>query len=67
MWLDYLPGEDNSADMGTKQFRSVEEFYKKDSVLTGKSPFLFKSVAVVGFADYESAWCSAAYVDFAHQ
>jgi hypothetical protein len=46
MWLDFVPGSDNSADMGTKQIRSVAEFNKKDGVLTGTSPFLFESAAV---------------------
>ena len=46
MWLDFVPGCDNSADMGTKQVRSTAEFEKKDGVLSGAAPFLFESATV---------------------
>ena len=46
MWLDFVPGCDNSADMGTKQIRSTAEFEKKDGVLSGTAPFLFESAEV---------------------
>ena len=43
---DFVPGCDNSADMGTKQIRSTAEFEKKDGVLSGTAPFLFESAEV---------------------
>jgi len=46
MWLDFVPGCDNSADMGTKQIRSTAEFERKDGVLSGTAPFLFESAEV---------------------
>jgi hypothetical protein len=30
MWLDIVPGGENSADMGTKQIRFKAKFVKKD-------------------------------------
>ena len=46
MWLDLVPGEENGADMGTKQIRDTSEFVRKDGVLCGAVPRLFESAEV---------------------
>lgn len=46
LWLDFVPGCDNGADMGTKQIPFIPEFEKKDGVLSGTAPFLFESEEV---------------------
>lgn len=46
MWLDYVPGEKNPADMATKQVRSTAEFEEKNGVISGEKPFLFESTEI---------------------
>ena len=47
MFLDLVPGGDNPSDLGTKQVRSTAEFQMKTDVLSGKSPHLYMSAAVL--------------------
>lgn len=46
MWMDLVPGEENGADLGTKQVRDTAEFVKKDGIISGFKPFLFESAEV---------------------
>jgi hypothetical protein len=46
MWMDLIPGEENGADMATKQVRDTTEFQKKDGIISGSAPFLFASAEV---------------------
>jgi hypothetical protein len=46
MWLDYVPGEKNPADLATKQVRSTDEFNEKNGVVSGERPFLFESTEI---------------------
>ena len=47
MWMDLVPGEENGADMATKQVRDTTEFLKKDGIISGSAPFLYTSAEVV--------------------
>jgi hypothetical protein len=47
MWLDLVPGEQNVADMGTKQIRDTSEFIRKDGILSGQAPGMFPSAEVL--------------------
>jgi hypothetical protein len=46
MWMDLVPGEENPADMATKQVRSTAEYLRKDGVLCGTEPTLYTSTEV---------------------
>ncbi len=48
MWIDHVPGEENPADMATKQVRDTAEFEKKNGVISGERPFLYESAEVAG-------------------
>ena len=41
--LDFVPGCDNGADMGTKQIPFIPEFEKKDGVLSGTAQFYLRA------------------------
>jgi hypothetical protein len=43
MWLDIVPGGENSADTGAKQIRFTVNFVKKGGVFSGAAPFQFES------------------------
>jgi hypothetical protein len=47
LWLDLVPGEQNGADMGTKQIRDTSEFIRKDGLLSGRVPSMFPSAEVL--------------------
>ena len=47
LWPDLVPGEENGADMGTKQIRDTPEFVRKGGLLTGRAPYLFSSAQVL--------------------
>ncbi len=46
MWMDHVPGEENPADMATKQVRDTSEYNKKSGVISGDGPFLFESAEI---------------------
>ena len=46
MWMDHVPGEENPADMATKQVRDTSEFEKKNGVISGEKPYLFESAEI---------------------
>ena len=43
MWLDFIPGVENFADVGTKQVRDTKEFLRKDGILSGRAPRMFET------------------------
>jgi len=43
MWLDFIPGVENFADVGTKQVRDTAEFLRKDGILSGRVPRMFEA------------------------
>ena len=47
MWLDLVPGEENGADMGTKQILDTPKFVRRDCLLSGRAPYLFPSAEVL--------------------
>ena len=46
LWMDLVPGEENPADMATKQVRSTAEFQKKNGILCGSEPDLYVSAEI---------------------
>ena len=46
IWLDFIPGESNPADILTKHVACIGEFEAKNGVACGSSPHLYESAAV---------------------
>ena len=47
LWWDLVPGEENPADILTKQVRDLTEFTKKCGVVSGSSPEVYMSAEVI--------------------
>ena len=47
MWLDWVPGELNAADLLTKRVKFEKDFRFANGVLSGAQPELYESAAVL--------------------